>query len=118
VFAWSRLTVIRTGAIAATVAYTAPVFWTICLLTGVTLLVFRARDAKAPADAPAHAPAFRVPLYPPVPAVFIASCVLMPWSSIDYLRKPVYGPKFGLMAFAGLAVMAAGVPLYFLARRH
>jgi APA family basic amino acid/polyamine antiporter len=118
VLAWSRLTVIQSGAIAATVAYTAPVFWTICLLTGVTLLVFRARDAKAPADVSAHAPAFRVPLYPPVPAVFIASCALMLWLSIDYLRKPVYGPKFGLMAFVGLAVMAAGVPLYFLARRR
>jgi basic amino acid/polyamine antiporter, APA family len=102
----------------AMVAYTAPVFWTFFLLTGVTLLVFRARDAKAPADAPAHAPAFRVPLYPLVPAAFIATCALMLWSSIDYIRNPVYGPKFGLMALAGIALMAAGVPLYFLARNR
>ena len=96
------------------VAYTAPVFWTFFLLTGATLLVFRARDARAPADAPG----FRVPLYPLVPAAFIGSCALMLWSSIDYIRNPVYGPKFGLMALAGMAVMAAGVPLYLFARKR
>jgi len=100
----------------AMVAYTAPVFWTFFLLTGATLLVFRfrARDAGTPAQAPG----FRVPLYPLVPAAFVATCALMLWSSVDYLRNPVYGPKFGLMALAGIAVMAAGVPLYLFARKR
>jgi len=93
----------------AMVAYTAPVFWTFFLLTGATLFVFRARGDEAPA--------FRVPLYPVVPIAFLAMCAFMLWSAIDYIRNPVYGPKFGVMVLAGLAVMALGVPLYFLARR-
>jgi len=92
----------------AMVAYTAPVFWTFFLLTGVTLFVFRARGGEAPA--------FRVPLYPVVPLAFIGMCLYMLWSSIDYIRNPVYGPKFGMMVLAGLVIMVAGIPLYFLAR--
>ena len=93
----------------AMVAYTAPVFWTFFLLTGVTLFVFRKRGGEAPA--------FRTPLFPLVPLAFLAMCAYMLWSSIDYIRNPVYGPKFGDMVLAGLAVMAVGIPLYFLARR-
>jgi amino acid transporter len=93
----------------AMVAYTAPVFWTFFLLTGVTLFVFRRRGGEAPA--------FRTPLYPLVPAAFLAMCAYMLWSSIDYIRNPDYGPRFGSMVLAGLAVMATGIPLYFLARR-
>ena len=93
----------------AMVAYTAPVFWTFFLLTGATLFVFRARGGEAPA--------FRVPLYPVVPLAFLAMCAFMLWSAVDYIRNPVYGPKFGVMVVAGLVVMAIGIPLYFLARR-
>jgi basic amino acid/polyamine antiporter, APA family len=94
----------------AMVAYTAPVFWTFFLLTGVTLFVLRRRGGEPPA--------FRTPLYPIVPLAFLAMCAYMLWSSIDYIRNPVYGPKFGDMVLAGLAVMAAGVPLYFFSRRR
>jgi len=94
----------------AMVAYTAPVFWTFFMLTGVTLFVFRAREQGG-------TPGFRVPFYPLVPAAFVATCAYMLWSSLEYLRNPVYGPKFGLMVLAGVAVMLAGAPLYFLARR-
>jgi amino acid transporter len=93
----------------AMVAYTAPVFWTFFLLTGVTLFVFRRRGGETPA--------FRAPLYPLVPVAFLAMCAYMLWSSIDYIRNPDYGPKFGSMVLAGLAVMVAGIPLYFVARR-
>jgi hypothetical protein len=75
----------------------------------VTLFVFRRRGGEAPA--------FRTPLYPLVPAAFLAMCAYMLWSSIDYIRNPDYGPRFGSMVLAGLAVMATGIPLYFLARR-
>lgn len=93
----------------AMVAYGLPVFWTFFLLTGLTLFLFRKRDSQPPA--------FRVPLFPLVPIAFLAMCAFMLWASIDYLRNPFVGPKFGNMVLAGLVVMAAGIPLYFLARR-
>ena len=88
----------------AMVAYTLPVFWTFFLLTGLTLLVFRRREPQ-PAE-------FRVPLFPLVPLAFYATCLFMLWASIDYLRNPVYGPKFGTLVLAGLVVMALGIPIY------
>jgi len=93
----------------AMVAYTSPVFWTFFLLTALTLFVFRLRDRAAPA--------FRVPLYPLIPLAFCAACLFMLYSAIDYVRNPIYGPKFGDMVLGGLVVMLAGIPLYFLARR-
>jgi amino acid transporter len=90
----------------AMVAYTSPVFWTFFLLTGMTLFVFRLRDKDGAT--------FRVPLYPIVPAAFVVMCAYMLYSSIDYVRNPDYGPKFGIAVLAGLVVMAAGVPLYFM----
>jgi amino acid transporter len=95
----------------AMVAYTAPVFWTFFMLTGVTLFVFRATQEGA-------APGFRVPLYPLVPGAFVATCAYMLWSSLEYLHNPVYGPKFGPMVLAGIAVMLAGLPLYLFVRRR
>jgi basic amino acid/polyamine antiporter, APA family len=89
----------------AMVAYTSPVFWTFFLLTAVTLFVFRRRSGDAPS--------FRVPLYPVIPLVFCGVCVYMLYSSINYVRFAV---EFGVAVFAGLAIMAAGVPLYFLVR--
>jgi amino acid transporter len=98
------------------VAYTAPVFWTFFILTGASLFVFRARARRVREGAPA----FRVPLYPLVPAAFVATCAYMLWSSLEYLRNPAYGPQFGVMALAGIVVMTLGVPLYFVvrSRRH
>jgi APA family basic amino acid/polyamine antiporter len=89
----------------AMVAYTSPVFWTFFLLTAVTLFVFRRRSAQAPS--------FRVPLYPVIPLIFCAVCLYMLYSSINYVRFAV---EFGIAVFAGLAIMAAGIPLYFLIR--
>jgi amino acid transporter len=92
----------------AMVAYGLPVFWAFLLLTGLTLFVFRARRGDT---------VFRVPLYPVIPAVFLAMCGFMLWSSFDYVANSPYGPKFGALVGAGLAVMAAGIPLYWLARK-
>ncbi len=94
----------------AMVAYTSPVFWTFFLLTALTLFRFRRRGGAAPA--------FRVPLYPLIPLAFCAACLFMLYSAIDYVRNPIYGPKFGTMVLGGLAVMLAGIPLYFLVRRR
>jgi amino acid transporter len=93
----------------AMVAYTSPVFWTFFLLTALTLFVFRRRGGEHPV--------FRVPLHPVVPAAFVLMCGYMLYSSIDYVRNPDYGPKFGFAVAAGLIVMAAGVPLYWLSRK-
>lgn len=94
----------------AMVAYTSPVFWTFFLLTGLTLFVFRRRGGE-------HS-AFRVPLHPLVPAAFVLMCAYMLYSSIDYVRNPDYGPKFGFAVAAGLIVMVAGVPLYWTSRKR
>ena len=93
----------------AMVAYGLPVFWTFLLLTGVTLFVFRGKGGEAPA--------FRVPFYPVVPVVFLGMGAFMIWASYDYVANSPYGPKFGALVLAGLLVMAAGIPLYFFARR-
>jgi amino acid transporter len=112
------ISLVLVGASAATpdgfnamVAYTSPVFWTFFLLTGLTVFKFRLQDKAKPADE------FRVPLYPLIPAAFCVMCAYMLYSSVDYVRNPDYGPKFGLAVLAGLAVMALGIPLYFLARK-
>ncbi|MGD9951665.1 MAG: APC family permease [Burkholderiales bacterium] len=89
------------------VAYTTPVFWTFFLGCGVALIVFRAREGRAAA--------FNVPLYPLVPLVFCATCAYMLYSSVNYVRFAV---SFGSAVLAGIAVMALGIPLYFLARRR
>jgi amino acid transporter len=111
------ITLILVGASAATpdgfqamVAYTSPVFWTFFLLTGLTLFIFRMRDNDGAT--------FRVPLYPIVPVAFVLTCAYMLYSSINYVRNPEYGPKFGVAVLAGLAVMAAGVPLYLFAKNR
>ena len=93
----------------AMVAYISPVFWTFFLLTGVTLFVFRRRSSERPA--------FQVPLYPVIPLAFLAMCAYMLYSSIEYVRNPDYGPKFGAAVLAGLVIMLIGIPLYFLAKR-
>jgi amino acid transporter len=93
----------------AMVAYGLPVFWAFLLLTGITLFRFRARGGEAPL--------FRVPFYPVIPLAFLAMCAFMLWSSFDYVAYSPYGPKFGNLVLAGLVVMLAGIPLYFLARK-
>jgi amino acid transporter len=93
----------------AMVAYGLPVFWSFLFLTGLTLFVFRSKGGALPA--------FRTPLFPLVPVAFLVMCAFMVWSSFDYVANSPYGPKFGTLVLAGLAVMAAGIPLYFLARR-
>src|SRR5436190_2879853 len=93
----------------AMVAYTSPVFWTFMYLVASSLFVIRDRAKdKAP---------FGVPLFPHIPFVFSIACLYMLYSSIDYVRNPEYGPKFGWAVGAGLIVMAAGIPLYFTSRK-
>jgi amino acid transporter len=77
---------------------TAPVFWLSFLLAGVALFVFRARGVRPP---------FAVPLYPVIPLVFCGWCAYMLAGSLLYASAE---------ALAGLAVLAAGLPVYLASR--
>jgi amino acid transporter len=84
------------------VEYTAPVFWLFFLLTGVSLLVLRVREPRAPRP-------FRVPLYPLMPLLFIGTCAYVLYSSLAYA---------GIGALAGMAVLGTGVVLLGLERLY
>ena len=90
------------------VAYTAPAFWLFFLLTAISLLILRRQP-------PAQPDPFRVPLYPLTPILFIAMCVFMLWSSINYAMSQGAG---SIGAQLGMVVLLAGIPLMFVARKH
>jgi amino acid transporter len=77
------------------VDYTAPVFWSFFLATGVALFVLRRTEPEA--ERP-----FRVPLYPLTPIAFCLASAYMLWSSLAYT---------GVGALLGAGVLLAGVPL-------
>lgn len=79
------------------VDYTAPVFWLFMTMVSVSLFLFRRRGEG-------DSGGYRVPLYPVTPLIFVATCLYMLWSSVDYVREGT---------LAGLAVLLAGVPLLF-----
>jgi basic amino acid/polyamine antiporter, APA family len=85
----------------AMVDYTAPVFWLFLLLTGLSLFVFRRREAAAMRP-------FSVPLYPLTPAIFVLVCCYMLYSSLVYT---------GVGALVGVAVLAVGVPVLLWSRQ-
>lgn len=89
------------------VAYTAPAFWLFFMLTGISLFVLRRQQ-------PAQPNPFRVPLYPVTPALFIAMCGFMLWSSISYAMSKDPG---SIGAQLGIAVLLIGIPLTFFARK-
>lgn len=81
-----------------TVALTAAVFWGFFLLTGIALPVLRHRDPDAPRT-------FRVPGYPVLPLVFCAGSLYMIAGAVR---------AFAVQSLIGLAIVAAGLPFYFL----
>lgn len=76
------------------VEFTAPVFWFFLMLNGLAVLVLRRKDPYAPRP-------FRVPLYPVLPLIFIATCGYLLYSSIAYAQSQNAG-------YVALAVVAAG----------
>jgi amino acid transporter len=93
----------------AMVAFGAPAFWLFLLLT--VLAIFRMRTRE-----PGHQ-GFRVPLWPLPPLLFAAVAAWMLWSSIGYARflaATAEGATFA--GWLGMGVLAAGVPLMWLAR--
>jgi APA family basic amino acid/polyamine antiporter len=81
------------------VEYTAPVFWSFFLLTGLALIILRVREPNTPRP-------FRVPLYPVTPLLFCAACAYMLQSSLAYT---------GRGALVGVALLLTGVPVLWLA---
>ena len=77
------------------VDYTAPIFWFFFLLSSISLFVLRVRDPDRPRP-------FRVPLYPILPLLFIASCGYLLYSSLVFT---------GMGAIVGVIVVALGIPL-------
>ena len=83
------------------VSGTAPVFWGFFLLSGLSLFALRQRDPDA--DRP-----FKVPFYPEVPLLFIATCSYMLYSAIAYAQY---------VSLIGVVPLLLGLPLYRLSRR-
>ncbi|HEU4458591.1 MAG TPA: amino acid permease [Methylibium sp.] len=86
----------------AMVEFTAPVFWLFFLLAGVSLFVLRRKDPRTERPCP-------VPLYPWLPALFVAVCAGMLASSLSYVGSQTLG-GFNA-AWIGVAVLATGALL-------
>lgn len=76
------------------VEFTAPVFWFFFMLSGIALLVLRRRDPERPRP-------FRVPWYPLLPLMFVATCAYLLYSSITYAQSKNAG-------YVALVVMISG----------
>ena len=81
------------------VEFTAPVFWFFFMLSGIAVLVLRRRDPERPRP-------FRVPLYPVLPLLFIATCAYLLYSSITYAQSQN-------ASYVALAVMVSGALVLF-----
>ena len=81
----------------AMVEFTAPVFWFFFLLTGLALFVLRFRE-------PTIARPFKVPLYPILPIVFIATCGYLFYSSVTYAQSKQAVSIVLYVMLAGLVV--------------
>jgi len=84
------------------VEYSLPVFWGFFMLVGVSLFVLRHREPSARRP-------FRVPGYPVVPAIFVAMCGYLLYSSLTH---------HGGHALVGLGVLAVGGVILLLARKN
>ena len=80
------------------VDYTTPVFWFFMTLIALSLFLFRHRE-------PESARAYRVPLYPITPLIFLGTCLYLLYSSLDYTKAG---------ALLGVGVLLAGTPLLLL----
>ena len=66
----------------------------------ISLFIFRHRE-------PGRALGYRVPLYPVTPIIFVATCLYLLYSSLDYT---------GIGALFSVGVLVAGTPLLLLGR--
>lgn len=82
------------------VEFTALVFWFFFMLSGIALVVLRRRDPRRPRP-------FRVPLYPVLPLVFVATCACLLYSSIVYAQSQnATYVAFAVMTSGALVLLA------------
>lgn len=79
---------------ATLVEFTAPVFWFFFMLSGIALFVLRRKE-------PATVRPFRVPLYPVLPLIFVATCAYLLYSSVRHAQSQH-------AAYIALGVMLSG----------
>ncbi len=89
------------GGFSTMVDYLSPVYWAFLVLSGGALIVLRRREPEAPRP-------FRVPLYPWLPLLFSTCSGYLLWASLVYVKAG---------AVIGVAVLAVGALLLFLAKR-
>ena len=87
--AWTR------SGFSTIVDYLSPVYWIFLTMSGAAVVILRRRH-------PAVERPFRVPLYPVLPLVFMATSAYMVWASLAFVKAG---------ALAGLGVLAAGLGL-------
>jgi amino acid transporter len=87
-------------AVATMVDYTAPVFWFFIFLTTASLFVFRWRGTVDSA--------YRVPLYPVTPILFLLAAGYLLYSSVMFT---------GTGALVGIAILVLGGPIYYVSER-
>ncbi len=80
---------------------TAPVFWLFFLLTALSVILLRIRDRDI--ERP-----FRVPVFPILPLIFIATCGYMFYSGLNYA---------GNLGYVGGALVLVGLPFFVLSGR-
>jgi amino acid transporter len=90
-----------TGGFDTLIKWTAPTFWLLFLLTGLSVFVLRERDGISSRP-------FRVPLYPYLPLIFCCTCAYMLYSAINYA---------GAFSLVGAGLLLIGLPLYEISRR-
>jgi APA family basic amino acid/polyamine antiporter len=83
------------------VEYSLPVFWGFFMLVGIALFVLRAKEPNTPRP-------FKVPGYPVIPAIFVAMCGYLLYSSLAY---------HGKHAMVGLGVLVVGAVVMVVTRR-
>jgi len=86
------------------VEFTAPVFWFFFMLTGIALFVLRRKE-------PDRARPYRVPLYPVLPLVFIATCAYLLYSSVRHAQSE-HASYVALFVMVSGAVVWVGLRLY------
>jgi len=86
------------------VNFTAPVYWLFMVASGASLIVLRLKRPNA--ERP-----WKVPLYPLIPLLFIASSLAMVWSSVEYVHYLWSEPANRFGAIGNVGLFAAGLAL-------
>ena len=88
------------GGFETLLAGSAPVYWGLCLLTGLSVFILRVKDRSI--ERP-----FRIPLFPLPALMFCATCAYMLYSSLAYAQW---------LALIGAVPLAAGAVLWLILR--